>query len=191
MPHIVLFHSGLGLTQHVLDFADVLRGDGHDVTTPDLYDGEVFDNLADGVAKRDAIGIQELSRRGAAAVEDLPHDTVYMGFSLGAASAQALAFMRPGALGVVLMHACLPPATLGIEAWPGALKAQIHWAEDDPWVDVAAVDALADLAPAGACERFAYRGGAHLFGFDGYEDYDADAAALMTQRVRMFVAGMG
>ncbi len=188
MTHIVLFHSGLGLTQHVLDFADVLRGDGHDVTTPDLYDGEVFDNLADGIAKRDAIGIRELSRRGAAAVEELPRDVVYMGFSLGAASAQALAFMRPGALGVVLMHACLPPAMLGIEAWPGALKAQIHWAEADPWVDAAAVDALADLAPAGACERFAYPGGTHLFGFDGYEDYDADAAALLTRRVRAFVA---
>ncbi|PKQ17585.1 MAG: dienelactone hydrolase [Actinobacteria bacterium HGW-Actinobacteria-8] len=188
MTHIVLFHSGLGLTRHVLDFADVLRGDGHDVTTPDLYDGEVFDNLADGVVKRDAIGIQELSRRGAAAVEDLPRDLVYLGFSLGAASAQALAFMRPGALGVVLMHACLPPGMLGIEAWPGALKAQIHWAEADPWVDAAAVDALADLAPAGACERFEYPGGAHLFAFDGYEDYDTDAAALMTQRVRTFVA---
>ena len=187
MTHIVLFHSGFGLTQHVLDFADVLRGDGHDVTTPDLYDGEVFDTLADGIVKRDAIGIPELSRRGAVAVEDLPLDVVYMGFSLGAASAQALAFMRPGALGVVLMHACLPPAMLGIEAWPGALKAQIHWAGADPWVDATAVDALADLAPAGACERFAYQGGTHLFGFDGYEDYDADAAALMTRRVREFV----
>ena len=98
--------------------------------------------------------------------------------------------MRPGALGVVLMHACLPPAMLGIEAWPGALKAQIHWAEADPWVDAMAVDALADLAPTGACERFEYPGGTHLFGFDGYEDYDADAAALMTQRVRAFVAAL-
>ena len=149
MTHIVLFHSGLGLTRHVLAFADVLRADGHEVTAPDLYDGEVFDNLA--------------------------------------AAAQALAFTRPGALGTVLMHACLPPAMLGIEAWPGALRAQIHWAEADPWVDATAVDALADLAPAGACERFTYPGGAHLFGFDGYEDYDAESAALMAQRVRGFV----
>ena len=188
MTHVVLFHSGLGLTHHVLDFANLLRADGHEVTTPDLYDGEVFDNLAEGIAKRDAVGIPELSRRGAAAVEDLPPDLVYMGFSLGAASAQALAFMRPGALGAVLMHACLPPAMLGIEAWPGALKTQIHWAEGDPWVDAAAVDALADLAPTGACERFTYPGGAHLFGFDGYEDHDAASAALMTRRVREFVA---
>ena len=187
MTHIVLFHSGLGLTRHVLAFADVLRADGHEVTAPDLYDGEVFDNLADGIAKRDAVGIPELSRRAAAAVESLPPDLVYMGFSLGAASAQALAFTRPGALGTVLMHACLPPAMLGIEAWPGALRAQIHWAEADPWVDATAVDALADLAPAGACERFTYPGGAHLFGFDGYEDYDAESAALMAQRVRGFV----
>jgi dienelactone hydrolase len=190
MTHGVLFHSGLGLTQHVLDFADVLRADGHEVTTPDLYDGEVFDNLADGIAKRDAVGIPELSRRAEAAVESLPPDVVYMGFSMGAASAQSLAFMRPGALGAVLLHACLPPEMLGIEAWPGALKAQIHWAEADPWVDRAAVDALADLAPAGACERFTYPGGSHLFGFDGYEDYDAAAAALMTLRVREFMAGL-
>ena len=190
MTHIVLFHSGLGLTKHVLDFADVLRGDGHEVSTPDLYGGEVFDNLAEGVAKRDEIGIPELSRRSSAAVEALPLEVVYMGFSLGAASAQALAFMRPGALGAVLLHACLPPAMLGIEAWPGALKAQIHWAEADPWMDAAAVDALADLAPAGACERFVYPGGAHLFGFDGYEDFNADEAALMTQRVREFVEGL-
>lgn len=190
MTHIVLFHSGLGLTHHVLDFADLLRGGGHEVTTPDLYDGEVFDNLADGIAKRDKIGIPELSRRSSAAVEALPLEVIYMGFSLGAASAQALAFMRPRALGAVLLHACLPPAMLGIEAWPGALKAQIHWAEADPWMDAAAVDALVGLAPPGACERFVYPGGAHLFGFDGYEDYDADAAALMTKRVREFVEGL-
>lgn len=189
MTYCVLFHSGLGLTQHVLDFADALRADGHEVVTPDLYDGEVFTTMAEGVVKRDAVGIPELSRRGAAAVESLPRDVVYLGFSLGAASAQALAFMRPGALGAVLMHACLPPAMLGIKAWPGALKAQIHWAEADSWVDATAVDALADLAPAGACERFMYPGGVHLFGFDGYEDYDADSAALMTQRIREFVAG--
>jgi dienelactone hydrolase len=187
MTHAVLFHSGLGLTRHVVDFADVFRADGHTLTTPDLYDGEVFDNLADGIAKRDAVGIPELSRRAAAAVEGLPPDVVYLGFSLGAASAQALAFMRPGARGAVLMHACLPPAMLGIEAWPGALKAQIHWAEADPWVDATAVRALADLAPAGACERFTYPGGAHLFGFDGYEDFDAESAALMTERVREFL----
>ena len=188
MTHVVLFHSGLGLTKHVLDFADMLRADGHEVTTPDLYDGEVFDNLAAGVAKRDAVGIPELSRRAAAAVESLPPDLVYMGFSMGAASAQALAFTRPGALGAVLMHACLPPAMLGIEAWPGALTAQIHWAEADPWMDATAADALADLAPTGACERFTYPGSAHLFGFEGYEDYDAESAALMAQRVREFVA---
>ncbi len=187
MTHIVLFHSGLGLTQHVLDFAEVLRADGHEVTTPDLYDGEVFDNLADGVAKRDAVGIPELSGRAAAAVEDLPAELLYMGFSLGAASAQALAFTRPGALGAVLMHACLPPAMLGIEAWPAHLRVQVHRAEADPWVEEAAVEALASLAPAGACESFVYPGGTHLFGFDGYEDYDADSAALMTRRVCAFV----
>ncbi len=187
MTHVVLFHSALGLTSHVLDFAEALRADGHEVTTPDLYDGEVFDALPDGVAKRDAVGIPELSRRAAAAVESLPADLLYMGFSMGAASAQALAFTRPGALGAVLMHACLPPAMLGIETWPKRLRVQVHRAEADPWVDESAVQALAYLAPEGACESFVYPGGTHLFGFDGYEDYDAESAALMTRRVRAFV----
>jgi hypothetical protein len=35
----------------------------------DLYDGEVFDELDDGIAKRDAIGIPEFARRAAAPVE--------------------------------------------------------------------------------------------------------------------------
>ncbi len=45
MAHIVLFHSALGLRPGVQHFADALRKAGHAVTTPDLYDGEVFDSF--------------------------------------------------------------------------------------------------------------------------------------------------
>ena len=45
MAHIVLFHSALGLRPAVHRFADALRAAGHQVTTPDLFDGAVFDRL--------------------------------------------------------------------------------------------------------------------------------------------------
>lgn len=187
MTHVVLFHSGLGLTRHVRDWGRALEEAGHTVTVPDLYDGETFADLASGVAKRDALGIPELQARSEAAVRDLPLDVVYAGFSLGAASAQALALHRPGARGLVLMHAALPPAMLGASTWPEALRAQIHYAQADPWVDADAVAAMAGLAPDGDCEVFTYAGASHLFGFEGYVDHVAEHAALMRERVLGFL----
>jgi len=57
MATVVLFHSALGLRPAVHDFADALRAAGHEVHTPDYYDGETFDTVEDGVVKRDALGM--------------------------------------------------------------------------------------------------------------------------------------
>jgi dienelactone hydrolase len=62
MASIVLFHSALGLTAGTRKFADTLARDGHTVHTPDLFDGETFRTVEDGVRKRDALGIPELMR---------------------------------------------------------------------------------------------------------------------------------
>ena len=67
MASIVLFHSALGLTAGVKELAAELARDGHDVQTPDLFDGETFLTVEDGVKKRDALGIPELMRRSAEA----------------------------------------------------------------------------------------------------------------------------
>ena len=42
MASILLFHSVLGLRPAVLADAERLRAAGHDVSTPDLFDGAVF-----------------------------------------------------------------------------------------------------------------------------------------------------
>ena len=94
---IALFHSALGLRSSVLEFAESLRTDGHTVVTPDLYDGRVFVDVHAGAAHRDAVGVEELSRRAHRAVADLPERIVYAGFSMGSASAEMLAGSRPGA----------------------------------------------------------------------------------------------
>ena len=185
--HIVLFHSGLGLRPHVGVWRTALQAEGFEVHTPDLYDGEVFDDLERGVAKRDAIGIPELSRRASAAVEHLPSDVIYAGFSLGAASAQALALMRPGARGLVLMHAALPLAAFGSPPWPKGLRAQFHASIEDPWVDAAAVDSISEAAPDGAFEAFRYDGSAHLFADSDSSEFNATHARTMSERVRAFV----
>lgn len=188
MTHIVLFHSGLGLRPHVLAWKRALEAEGHHVHTPDLYDGEVFDDLQRGIEKRDQLGIAELSRRASAAVADLPTDLIYAGFSLGAASAQALALTRPGARGLVMMHAALPLSAFGMSEWPAQLPAQFHAATSDPWVDLMVVESLETAAPPGALEVFKYPGDAHLFADDGHVDHDTEMASTMLERVKAFAA---
>lgn len=192
MSHtIAVFHSALGLRPAVHEFAWVLRTEGHIVHTPDLFDGEVYDDLEDGIAKRDAVGIPELSRRAAVAVESLPEDCVYAGFSLGTASAQYLAATRPGAKAVILCHAALPPGLMGIEEWP-QVPVQVHYAEGDPWVEKDQVAALRDAVKAvdQRWEEYVYPGSGHLFLDGDSADYDGESYALVIQRVLSFLSSM-
>lgn len=187
MSRVVLFHSGLGLRPAVATWKAALEAAGHEVLTPDLYDGEVFDDLDAGVKKRDALGLEELSRRADAAVESLPGELVYAGFSLGAAAAQALALNRPGARGAILMHAALPLQAFGLTRWPASLPAQIHTSVDDPWVDMPVVDAIA--ASADKCvEVLTYAGAAHLFADHDYVDHRPEHARQMLDRVLAFLS---
>lgn len=192
MSHtIVMFHSALGVRPAVLEFAELLRTAGHAVHTPDLFDGEVFDDLADGVAKRDAVGIPELSRRASAAVESLPSDCVYLGFSMGAASAEYLSGTRPGARAAILCHAALPPAMMGIKTWP-SVPVQIHYAEGDRWVEkdhVAAFgEAVRDVDQ--RCDEHVYPGSGHLFSDRLSPDYDHESFALLSQRILSFLSSV-
>jgi dienelactone hydrolase len=51
MAEVVLFHSVLGLGPGVKYAADRLRAAGHTVHAPDYFDGEVFDDLEEGMRK--------------------------------------------------------------------------------------------------------------------------------------------
>ena len=113
MAEVVLFHSVLGLRPAVIAAADRLRAAGHTVHAPDLFDGEAFDDLEDGMRKENALGDAEIFRRAREAVADLPTRLVFAGFSMGAVHAELLAASRPGALGAVLMHGAVPVEGLG------------------------------------------------------------------------------
>lgn len=187
MVSILLFHSALGRRPALTKLADELRAHGHDVHTPDLFDGEVFDDLDAGVAKRDEIGIPNLLTRATAAADELGHDLVYAGVSMGTAPAQLLATTRPGARGLILLHGAVAPSMLDCTSWPPELPVQIHTSPGDPWIDPDAVIELTRLVHPDLCTHIEYPDTAHLFTDDGLDDHDPQAAKQLRARVLDFL----
>ncbi len=192
MAEMVLFHSALGLRPGVTAAADRLRAAGHTVYAPDYYDREVFDDLEEGLRKRDELGYAEIVRRAREAVAGLPAGLVFAGFSLGAVPAELLAAGRPGTLGAVLMHAAIPVEELGefgVERWPEGVPLQVHYAAEDPWVEVEEVAALGDaVGRAGAAfEEHTYPGSGHLFADPDLPEYDRSSSEAMWERVLAFL----
>ena len=189
MTRIVLFHHAQGLTPGVLAFADRLRTAGHEVHTPDLFDGATFGTIEAGMTHLGELGFEEIMDRGARAAENLGGDLVFGGFSLGVVPAQMLAQTRPGALGAVLCYSCVPATEFG-EAWPAGVPVQIHGMDADPYFvgegDLDAARAIVDSAP--LAELFLYPGDQHYFADSSLPSYDAAATELLLQRVSDFLA---
>ena len=189
MAEVVLFHHAQGLTPGVHAFADELRGAGHAVHMPDLFEGRTFDTVEEGVSYAEELGFGEVIERGVRAVEGLPGQLVYAGFSLGVLPAQQLAQTRPGARGALLFHSCVPVSEFS-STWPDGVPVQVHAMNADPFFvgeDFDAARALVDHAQ--EAELFLYPGEQHLFADSSLPSYDPDAAALLTQRVLEFLSG--
>jgi dienelactone hydrolase len=188
MTEVVLFHHAQGLTSGIVAFADELRRAGHTVHTPDLFEGRTFDTLEEGVAHAEEIGFGEVIERGVRAVDGMPPELVYAGFSLGVLPAQSLAQTRAGARGALLFHSCVPVSEFG-SAWPDGVPVQVHAMDADPIFvgdgDIDAARALVDMAE--DAELFLYPGDQHLFTDSSLSSYDADATALLSQRVLTFL----
>jgi dienelactone hydrolase len=192
MAEIVLFHSALGLRPGVTSAADRLRKAGHSVHVPDYYDGEVFDDLDDGLRKRDELGVAELLRRAREAVAGLPAGLVFAGFSLGNDPAELLAAERPGARGALLMHGAVPIeafSEFGVERWPEGVPVQVHYAAEDPWVEAEEVAALGDVVRgAGAIfEEHSYPGSGDRFADPDLQEYDRASSEAMWRRALAFL----
>jgi dienelactone hydrolase len=176
MTEVVLFPHAQGLTPGVIAFADELRRAGHTVHTPDLFEGRTFDSLDEGMRYAEEIGFPgEVIGRGAQAVEELPAELVYAGFSLGVLPAQMLAQTRPGARGALLFYSCVPVSAFG-SAWPDGVPAQVHGMDADPiFVGEGDIDAAREL------------GDQHYFADSSLPSYDPDATALLVRRVLDFL----
>lgn len=183
MAEVLLFHHAHGQTPGFLEFAQELRRAGHGVHTPDLFEGRVFDDLEDGIHHADAIGEERMFTIARRAADELPHDIVYAGISLGVMPAQALAQQRPGALGLLSYCAAVPPHFFG--AWPDHMPSQLHTTADDPWTSR---EELAETTAAMPnVELFEYPGSGHLFFEPASPDYDGHGAELVLKRTLDFL----
>ena len=187
MTTVVLFHHVQGLTAGVRELAGRLADLGHEVHTPDLFDGLTFPDLDAGMAHVRSIGFEAVAQRGVAAAGELPADMVYAGISLGVIPAQQLAQTRPGARGAILLEACVPPEEFG-GPWPD-VPVQVHGMDADPSFagegDLDAARALVAAAADG--ELFCYPGDRHLFTDSSLPSYDAEATALVVDRLATFL----
>ncbi|MGW3767534.1 dienelactone hydrolase family protein [Actinomadura verrucosospora] len=188
MAEVLVFHHGHGLTVGVREFAEQLRRAGHTVHVPDLFEGQTFDSLENGMSYTEDVGFGTIIARGTAATERLPAELVYLGFSLGVLPAQKLAQTRPGAKGALLLEACLPVAEFG-GAWPDDVPVQIHGMDADPFFagegDIDAARALVETAT--DAELFLYPGDRHLFTDSSLPTHDEHAATQATDRALKFL----
>ena len=189
MAEVILFHHAQGLTSGVIAFADRLREAGHTVHTPDMFDGHTFENLEDGMGYVRELGFGKVQERGESAVDGLPAELVYAGFSLGVVPAQKLAQTRAGAQGALLFYSCMPIAEFG-PTWPKGVPVQVHAKDADSFfVDDGDIDAARELVEkAEEAELFLYPGDQHLFADNSIPSYDPDASALLMKRVLDFLA---
>ncbi|MET9268711.1 dienelactone hydrolase family protein [Kribbella sp. NPDC003557] len=189
MAEVVLYHHSQGLTDGVKAFADELRQAGHTVHTPDLYEGNTYGTLDEGMDYARSTGFGKIAERGVEAAQDLPANVVYAGFSLGVVPAQQLAQTRPGAAGALFYYSCLPAEEFG--SWPEGLRAQVHAMDEDPFFaeeggDIDAARAL--VAATNSVELFLYPGKEHLFADASLPGYNETAAKLLLDRTLTFLA---
>jgi Dienelactone hydrolase and related enzymes len=186
MAEVVLFHHAQGQTSGFVAFSDDLRAAGHTVHAPDLYEGNTFATLDEGVGYAKQVGFDTILERGRLAAESLPNELVYAGFSLGVMPAQMLAQTRHGANGALLFSAAFPASEFG-GPWPPGVPLQIHMMEADEWAleDLPAARELVEAVE--GAELFLYPGDGHLFADNSLPDYDEGAAKLLKQRVLGFL----
>ncbi|GAA1578250.1 dienelactone hydrolase family protein [Kribbella hippodromi] len=188
MTEVVLYHHAQGLTDGVRAFADELRQAGHTVHTPDLYEGNTYATLEEGIEYARSTGFGVVLERGIEAAQSLPERVVYAGFSLGVMPAQKLTQTRPGAVGALFYYSCLPVEEFG--SWPDGVPVQVHGMDQDPFFteeggDLDAARALTAAVP--EAELFLYPGKEHLFADSSLPSYDEPSAKLLLQRTLDFL----
>ncbi|WP_455357216.1 dienelactone hydrolase family protein [Streptomyces sp. SYSU K217416] len=185
--NIMLFHSTYGLRPAVHAAADRLRGAGHEVYVPDLFEGRTFETVEEGMAFQDEIGRDELLKRAVLAAA--PHSDaglVYAGFSFGGSVAQHLAFADEKARGVLLLHGT---SDIADDASVDDLPVQLHVADPDPFEPHDWLNAwyLRARRAGAEVEVHNYPGAGHLYTDPDLPDYDAEAAEQTWQVALAFL----
>ncbi len=188
MASIILFHSALGLRELERTAAERFRAAGHEVHTPDLYEGQTAASTAEGLTLMNSLGFETLAERALKACAGLPPQTVLAGFSLGAALASHVWAKKAQTNGVLLFHG------LGeIPKWVrSGLPVQAHIAEPDTFIsdEQARTWPMTAFRIGLAAEIYTYDGVGHLYTDPASPDYDAAAATLTWERATTFLEGL-
>ena len=192
MANVVLFHHVQGLTDGIVDFADRLRDAGHSVACPDLFDGATFGSIEEGLSHAESIGFGAVVDAGTRAVEAMPAELVYAGFSMGAMIAHRLAQTRTGTKGGLLYHHGDVPVTTFAPTWPSGVDVQIHISEGDEFYEAEVVDEFVrTVAAAGSAELFLYPGSHHLFADSSLPSYQPESAEQVLAHTLAFLDRVG
>ncbi|GAB2544076.1 dienelactone hydrolase family protein [Brachybacterium huguangmaarense] len=187
MSSLTLFHHVRGLTPGVRELAERLRAAGHEVRTPDLFDGRTFASIEEGFAHVQSLGFDAVTARGVAAFAEHPTDAVG-GLSLGAMPAQSVLQSVPGVRAGILLHAFIDPEQLD-GTLPAGVPVHVHGAAEDPYFadegDLDAARAWSAAHPEVVVT--VHPGSGHLFTDSSTEDFDpvetdavvADMTALL------------
>ena len=191
MAEVLLFHHAQGLTPGIRAFADELRAAGHTVHTPDLFDGQTFGSIEEGMAH---IESQSASTTCAPAASSPP--TTYRTSSSTRVLVRRVD--RPGARadatgarGALLFYSCIPiSGEWAFGPWPDGVPVQIHGMDNDPiFVGEGDIDAAREIVETVEdAELFLYPGDQHYFADNSLPSYDAEATALLMNRVLEFLA---
>jgi carboxymethylenebutenolidase len=191
-PGVVLVEEWWGVDDRIKATADRMASEGLSVLIPDLFRGrhavtrDEASHLVEGLdfgdaARQDAIGAERyLRQQGAKRVG-------IMGFCLGGALA-VLAAMQPDEFDAVSAWYGLPPADAG-DPTKITVPLQGHWAREDDFVRIDAVDALErKLEAAGRTPEFHRYNAKHGFyntskpGEGGLGHHNPDAAETAWRR---------
>ncbi|OEU88341.1 dienelactone hydrolase [Streptomyces abyssalis] len=191
MATVVLFHSAYGLRPAVHKAADRLRAAGHEVHTPDLFDGRTAATVEEGMVLKDEIGRDELLMRAVTVTAPLSdRGLVYAGFSLGGSIAQNLALADDRARALLLLHGT---SDLPEDAAVDDLPVQLHIAEPDAFEPDDWLNAwYLQMRRAGAdVEIFRYAGAGHLFTDEDLDDHEPEAAERTWRTALGFLDSVG
>jgi dienelactone hydrolase len=187
MAPVILYHSVLGLRPIELALAEALRSSGHEVWTPDLYQGRAAETIEHGMELKDEIGWDRLCGRAMDALGGLPESTVLVGISMGCGVAASVWPSRPKTKGILLLHALADiPRRMDCQGLP----LQVHIGEDDDFWSKAQIlqwGAEAEQAKI-AAELFTYPGARHFFTDPSLSDYEPSAAGRTLERILLFLA---
>lgn len=187
---IVLIHEMWGLAEPIRNIADHCAAEGYRVVVPDLFRGNVANDIPSGLRLMNQLDFQqavEQDIRGAASwLKDSGATLAAMGFCMGGALS-VLAAMRVPELNAAVCFYGVPSPEAGD---PATIKIPVlgHFARLDDWCTPDKVDTLERRLQAGGVDYTFYRYDApHAFMNPDGDGYSVSASRLAWRRTLEFL----